>query len=156
VLLDAGCERVVVVLGASADEAQALVPLDVAISTVVNDRWTTGMAGSLSVGLASATGDAALVLVVDMPDLPVSVVERIVAKDVVGTATAVLARTVYSGAPGHPVLIGRDHWGPVRAYLDGAGDRGAKAYLDAHGVLDVECGDLYDGHDVDVPTVVGD
>ena len=62
---------------------------------------------------------------------------------------APLARAVFDGRPGHPVLIARHHWTPAAATL--SGDRGARAYLDAHGVVDVECGDLYDGHDVDTP-----
>jgi len=81
-----------------------------------------------------------------MPGLPVQVAARLLGGPV---STTSLARAVFGGRPGHPVLIGRSHWASLSATL--SGDRGARAYLDAHGVDEVECGDLYDGHDVDVP-----
>ena len=143
-LLDAGCDRVVVVLGASASSVN--VPTDASITTIVNADWESGMASSLRVGLKAAAlegspGDAALVTVVDMPELPVAVARRVVASG------APLARAVFEGRPGHPVLIAAEHWAPISASV--SGDHGARAYLDEHGVADVECGDLYDGHDVD-------
>ncbi|MET4584062.1 CTP:molybdopterin cytidylyltransferase MocA [Conyzicola nivalis] len=138
-LLDAGCERVVVVLGASA--SSVIMPTDASITSVVNADWASGMASSLRVGLAAATGQSALVTVVDMPELPVAVVRRVIASG------APLARAVFDGRPGHPVLIAAEHWAPIAASV--SGDYGARTYLDAHGVLDVECGDLYDGHDID-------
>jgi CTP:molybdopterin cytidylyltransferase MocA len=141
-LLAAGCSEVVVVLGASAPAALALVPPPV--KTVVNPDWATGMASSLATGLASATGDAAIVTLVDLPGLPVSAVARLLG---FATDRSSLARAVFDGRPGHPVLIGASHWTPLAATL--AGDRGAGAYLDAHGAVEVECGDLYDGEDVD-------
>jgi CTP:molybdopterin cytidylyltransferase MocA len=50
--------------------------------------------------------------------------------------------------PGHPVLLGRDHWAGV---IDSAtGDQGARTYLSRHEVEFVECGDLASGRDVDV------
>jgi len=164
-LLDAGCTNVVVVLGASATEAALLLPADVRVGSVVNADWRDGMASSLRAGLVAAGGsagsrvsagsrgsgvqaDAALVAVVDMPGLPVQVAARLLGGPV---STTSLARAVFGGRPGHPVLIGRSHWAPLTATL--SGDRGARAYLDAHGVDEVECGDLYDGHDVDVPGV---
>ena len=141
-LLAAGCDRVVVVLGASFLKARDLVPADVAISTIVNEDWSTGMASSLRAGLTAATGDAALVSLVDTPGLPLAAVQRVISAD------APLARATFGGRPGHPVLIGAAHWGPALASI--TGDQGARAYLDAHGVTDVECGDLWHGRDIDV------
>ena len=55
----------------------------------------------------------------------------------------VLARAAYDGVPGHPVLIGSDHWAGV---IEAAtGDRGARDFLAAHEVTLVECGDLATG-----------
>ena len=143
-LLDAGCDRVVVVLGASA--SSVIMPTDASITSVVNADWASGMASSLRVGLEAAgldaaPDDAALVTVVDMPELPVAVARRVIATG------APLASAVFDGRPGHPVLIAAEHWAPIAASV--SGDHGARSYLDAHGVLDVECGDLYDGHDID-------
>jgi CTP:molybdopterin cytidylyltransferase MocA len=61
--------------------------------------------------------------------------------------SAALARAVYAGRPGHPVLIGRDHWTALAQTL--TGDSGAGAYLSAHDALEVECGDLWSGADID-------
>ncbi|MFC7504207.1 nucleotidyltransferase family protein, partial [Nocardioides sp. GCM10030258] len=58
-----------------------------------------------------------------------------------------LARATYDGRPGHPVLLGHDHWAAVAAGADG--DRGARDYLATHPLELVECGDLATGHDVD-------
>ena len=58
-----------------------------------------------------------------------------------------LARAAYDGVPGHPVLLGRDHWAGVNAAA--TGDRGARDYLATADVVLVECGDLASGRDVD-------
>jgi CTP:molybdopterin cytidylyltransferase MocA len=58
-----------------------------------------------------------------------------------------LRRAAFAGRPGHPVVLGRDHWAGVLAETDG--DRGARGYLAAHDVVLVECGDLASGVDVD-------
>ena len=161
-MLDAGCDRVVVVLGASAPEAALLIPADARVDSVVNPDWEDGMSSSLRAGLAASSGDGALVTVVDMPALPGAVAARVLERGLgtpvgdgrapaAATAepTRSLVRAVFGGRPGHPVFIGNAHWAPLSATL--TGDRGARGYLDAHGVAEVECGDLYDGHDVDVP-----
>ncbi|WP_375388223.1 NTP transferase domain-containing protein [uncultured Amnibacterium sp.] len=144
-LVDAGCERVVVVLGAEADAARPLVPRGA--SVVVASRWRSGMGASLAAGMAALPeADAALVTLVDLPGLPGSVVARVLAE---GTERDVLARAVFGGVPGHPVLLGRDHWDAFRDAL--RGDRGGRAFLEEHGVTHVECGDLFSGEDVDRP-----
>ena len=144
----AGCERVVVVLGAQAGAARALVPAGPSIVTVVADRWSEGISRSLRAGLEAATGDAALITLVDLPDLPVEVARRVLSPTVGPTVGAgSLRQAVYGGRPGHPVLIGCAHWGALLDEL--VGDVGARAYLVAHGVREVECGDLSSGLDVD-------
>jgi CTP:molybdopterin cytidylyltransferase MocA len=143
VLLEAGCERVVVVLGAMERLARPLVPDDPRIDLVVADDWELGLSASLRAGLGAVTGDAALITLVDLPDLPVSVVNR-VARD---ATPATLRQAAFNGRPGHPVLIGRDHWKSAAASL--TGDHGARAYLLAHGAEEVECADLWDGLDRD-------
>lgn len=139
------CAEIVVVLGAEAERAAALLPMSVA--RVRADDWDEGMGASLRAGLAAlatTSHDAALVSLVDLPDVDAAVVARL--------ATAVdgpdvLARAAYDGVPGHPVLIGRDHWAGVVATA--TGDRGARDFLATHEVALVECGDLATGVDVD-------
>ena len=143
-LLDGGCARVVVVLGAAADVARTLVPDDVRVTTVVAHGWADGLGASLRAGLAHAEGDAVVVTLVDLPGTPVSVVARLTT----AWDRHTLRQAVYGGRPGHPVLIGADHWAPLSETL--TGDHGARGYLVAHGVTEVECGDLHDGLDQDV------
>ena len=142
VLQMAGCERVVVVLGARAEEAKLLVPSRATV--VVAPDWRQGMSASLRAGLGAATGDAAVVTLVDLPELPLSVVQRLTRGRV---RTTDLRQAVYGGRPGHPVLIGAAHWNAVAATVEG--DRGARPYLVEFGVEEIECGDLWDGADVD-------
>lgn len=149
VLAEGGCDAVTVVLGASADQAARLlerVAFD-SVDVVVADDWAEGMGASLRTGLGAldpASVDAALLHLVDLPDVGADVVTRVLAD---GAGPAALARATYDAEPGHPVLIGRDHWAGVTSLAEG--DRGARAYLDQHGVHLVECGDLASGHDVD-------
>ena len=65
-----------------------------------------------------------------------------------GAGPGALVRATYDGAPGHPVLIGRDHWAGVAATA--RGDQGARDYL-APTPTRCECGDLATGRDVDQP-----
>jgi nicotine blue oxidoreductase len=139
------CSEIVVVLGAEAERAAALLPMSV--SRIRADDWSEGMGASLRAGLAAlerTTHESALVSLVDLPDVGADVVARLAAT---ATGTGDLARAAYDGVPGHPVLIGRDHW---RGVIGSAtGDRGARDYLAAHEVALVECGDLATGADVD-------
>jgi CTP:molybdopterin cytidylyltransferase MocA len=142
-LRQGGCDDVLVVLGASADEAAALVPEGT--RTVVAEHWRDGMGASLAAGIAALPeADTLLVSLVDLPELPVAVIERVLDA---GLERDVLARAVYAGEPGHPVLVGRDHWSALRDSLHG--DEGGRRYLEEHGAIHVECGDLFTGADVD-------
>ena len=139
-----GCAPVVVVLGARAEAARALLPHDEAVVPVVAVDWEQGASESLRTGLAHATGDAVVVTLVDLPGTPVTVVRRVLGD---GVDSRTLRQAVYGGRPGHPVVLGRDHWAPLAATL--SGDEGARRYLRAHGTERVECGDLHHGDDVD-------
>ncbi|UZN02467.1 nucleotidyltransferase family protein [Cellulomonas sp. S1-8] len=147
-LLGGGCARVRVVLGAAADEARALVPDGAEV--VVADDWGLGMGASLAAGLADLAGPAPLVAVVvtlvDLPDLDARAVSRVTARPV---GPGDLRRATFGGVPGHPVLIGRDHWAPLRARLHG--DAGARGYLRDHPPLALDCTELPGGLDRDTP-----
>jgi CTP:molybdopterin cytidylyltransferase MocA len=153
VLASGGCDDVLVVLGADADRVRAAAP-DLP-RTVENPDWATGMGSSLRAGLtalAGATGEeaspaATVVLLVDMPGVTPAAVRRLVALAEPGA----LAMGGYGERRGHPVLLGRDHWGGVAATA--AGDRGARDYLRAHqDILHVvPVGDVADDADVDEP-----
>jgi CTP:molybdopterin cytidylyltransferase MocA len=148
-LRDGGCDRVTVVLGAEADRARTLLH-GLEVRLVVADDWAEGMGASLRTGLRSLTDsadDAVVVSLVDLPDLVPEVVARVVRHATGGSGSAALARASYDGTPGHPVLLGRDHWAGV--IESAVGDQGARAYLAPRDVTLVECGDLASGLDVD-------
>jgi CTP:molybdopterin cytidylyltransferase MocA len=114
----------------------------------VADDWAEGMGASLRAGLRALDGsadDGVVVSLVDLPDLVPDVVARVVDA---GAGPAALSRATYDGRPGHPVLLGRDHWPGV--IETAVGDQGARAYLAARQVTLVECGDLATGRDVDM------
>ena len=155
-LLDGGCDLVTVVLGAAADEVRAILDedgwcVDPAVDVVVAEDWAEGMGASLRAGLSALAAGrddvtAALVSLVDLPDVDEAVVARVLAAD---DRSDSLARASYDGVPGHPELLGRDHWAGV--VETATGDRGARDYLRDRDVLTVECGDLATGRDVDTP-----
>ncbi len=144
-----GCESVTVVLGAGADAAAELVPREATVS-VVSD-WANGLSATLRSGLRGAAAsrfDAVVITPVDTPDLPASAVRRVI--DAAGSRMRdALIQATYDGMPGHPVLIGAAHLEAIAAQL--RGDSGARRALVARGVLDLECGDLWSGVDLDAP-----
>ena len=144
-LADGGCPVVTVVLGAAAEEALPILE-GAGATVVVAGDWAEGMGASLRAGLEAlgpSPADAVVVTLVDLPDVGAEVVARLAA----GAGAATLRRAAYDGRPGHPVVLGRDHWAGVLATAEG--DRGARDYLSAHEVERVECGDLASGADVD-------
>lgn len=136
-----GCGEVVVVLGAAVvevpDPARAVIAAD----------WSTGLSASVRAGV-TAIGDADLAVLhtVDTPDIGADVVHRVLTA--ARTAAGGVARAVYHGRPGHPVVVARQHWPALLDSLDG--DDGARRFLRGRAdVVTVECGDLATGVDVD-------
>jgi nicotine blue oxidoreductase len=147
VLADGGCDPVVVVLGARSADVRAEAAL-AGYQVVDNPEWPEGMGASVRVGLRALAGSdavAAVVLPVDVPGVTPAAVARVIAL----AEPDALARASYDGVAGHPVLIGAAHWAGVIS--SAAGDVGARDYLRAHDVLDVPCGDVATGEDVDRP-----
>src|SRR4051812_3875650 len=146
VLLEGGCDGVTVVLGAGADEAVSLLD-GLGVDVVIAHDWDKGMSASLRSGLESLKGsdaEAAVVSLVDLPDLTAAVVRRLLFER---EGDEALARASYHGRPGHPVLLGRSHWSAVAEAA--TGDSGARDYLAGHETALVECADLATGADVD-------
>ncbi|WP_285597765.1 nucleotidyltransferase family protein [Kineosporia sp. NBRC 101731] len=175
-LQDAGCRPVLVATGARAQDVGRLVPASATVVPVAG--WEEGMGASLRAALHAVAGltategggeapDAVVVTLVDMPDVTGAVVARLLA----GTGSAAtpqpplgsplshsagrrrqgaLARASYDGVPGHPVLLGRDHWPGILATT--TADAGARHYLRGRDdVVLVEAGDLASGADLDTP-----
>lgn len=153
-LHDAGLSEVHVVVGSAAPDVTARAER-VGGHVVEAENWDEGMGASLRAGLdALARTDlrAAVLMLVDLPDVGSDVHERLL-KAWVGSTDgeldAALVRTAYEGRPGHPVLLGREHWAVVRE--SAVGDHGARDYFRTHEPTLVECGDLATGRDVDRP-----
>lgn len=150
---DGGCEQIVVVLGAAADEVRSTAQLGEVI-LVENEGWKTGMGSSLKVGLealGTSEVDAVVVLLVDTPGVTAEAVRRVSEK----SSRDSLATATYGSRRGHPVLLGRDHWSGVAILA--TGDIGARAYLSARSasVQTVPCDDIADDTDMDVPEAPG-
>ncbi|MEU0009239.1 nucleotidyltransferase family protein [Streptomyces sp. NPDC006314] len=148
VLRAAGCGRIHVVVGARADEVRRRAELSGCV-LVDNPEWAEGMGSSLRAGLASLAGTgvrAALVSLVDQPGIGAAAVARVLGAY---EGEDALVSAAYDGKRGHPVLFGAAHWAGIAATA--TGDRGARAYLEAHraGIRLVECADVADPYDID-------
>jgi CTP:molybdopterin cytidylyltransferase MocA len=132
-------ERVVVVLGAHADEVLRRVSLGRADAVVCSD-WEDGQAASLRCGLEEVLGaDRVIVTLGDEPLVTPQIIGRFVDAEPG-------SRAVYHGRPGHPVLLGQHHMSALSSLT---GDRGARELL--RGGPTIECGELSSGRDVDTP-----
>ncbi len=146
---EAGCDPILVVLGAAAGTVRAEAELS-GVRVVDNPAWRTGMGSSLRAGLSALVdtdAGAVVVLLVDMPGVTPAAIARVARNADPGALRA----ASYGGVRGHPVLLGRAHWAGARAAA--GGDSGARAYLRDHAdqIVAVPCGDIADGADLDVP-----
>ena len=136
----AALERVVVVLGARAEEILAAVELGRA-EPVVCAAWAQGLSASLKTGIQTlGESDRVIVTLGDQPLMTAALIERFV-HEPPGT------RAVYHGRPGHPVVLGRDQLQAIEVLR---GDRGALRTL--AGGREIECSALAPGADVDIDT----
>jgi CTP:molybdopterin cytidylyltransferase MocA len=149
-LRSAGCSPVVVVLGAAAAEVAQAADLRDAV-VVVNDAWPSGMGSSLCAGLsalADLTAPAAVVLLVDQPQVSPGLVQRLVAhwSDGVPAVSA-----SYDGRRRNPVVLDASVWPDVMRTA--VGDVGARDWLETHAddVVLVACDDLGSDLDIDTP-----
>jgi CTP:molybdopterin cytidylyltransferase MocA len=140
-------DRVVVVLGAAAEQIGASVRFASAEPIVCED-WAEGMAASLRCGVAELAGaDWVVVTLGDMPRVTAEAIEAVLgAIDEGGVWEAVRAR--YDGVPAHPVALSR----PLLARVpELRADVGARELLGGAKVREVEAGHLARPDDVDTP-----
>jgi CTP:molybdopterin cytidylyltransferase MocA len=136
--------RVVVVLGSGADEILDAVDLHGADPRVCS-RWDEGQSASLACGLAElADCEAVVVTLGDQPRVSPDAIRRVIG----ARNGAAAVRATYGGNPGHPVLLERELFEPLRNVT---GDKGARNLLLSVQVLDVPCDDLGGAEDVDTP-----
>ena len=149
--LGAGCEPVVVVLGAEAEAVAAALD-GLALTLVRNEAWEEGMASSLGAGLA-ALGDAApeargaLLLLADQPAVDAALLRRLLARFEESGARRIVA-CAYGGGRGAPAVFPRTLFSELAALR---GDRGAKPVLEAHRAEVLEVSFPEGELDVDTP-----
>jgi molybdenum cofactor cytidylyltransferase len=127
-LRDAGCDPVIVVLGAHEDAVRPLVHRAGA-RAVINELYTEGRASSIRVG-AGALGedlDAALILNVDQPR-PAAVHSTLLAE--MGRSGRVIAVPVFDGRRGHPVVFAARLFPELREVREATA--GLRAVVDRH------------------------
>lgn len=147
-LADGGCDPVLVVLGARADDVQEVATLT---DVVVARDWESGMGASLRAGLQVLDGlpvDACVVALADQPGIGAEAVARLLAAHAAGAVAAV---ATYDGAARNPVLLSRETWPDVAALA--VGDAGARVWLRGHPdlVTTVPCDDTGTPFDIDTP-----
>ena len=136
-------DRVVVVLGAAAEEIAAAVRFASAEPILCPD-WAEGMAASLRCGVSElAAADWVVVTLGDMPGVTPEAIEAVIGAC---TLDVEAVRAEYGGRPGHPVALSRtllDRVGRLR------GDVGARELLRGARVRAVEALHLARPDDVD-------
>jgi len=152
-LLTGGCSEVVVVTGAGAAEVSAVLRGQRRVRTVHNPRWAEGMGSSLRRGF-EATGHNRDIMVtpVDRPGISAAEVGRIIAAHRPGAITAAAHRDPQGRLRrGHPVLF--DACWTSAAKAAAHDDIGARQLLiERRDMVElVDCSDLEDGLDIDVP-----
>jgi molybdenum cofactor cytidylyltransferase len=126
---EAGCDPVLRVLGAHADEILTR-PCPVQVETLVHTGWEEGMGSSLAVGvgalLESAPDlDAVLVILADQPMVTVDLLGKMGAQ----LSEAGIVLCDHGEATGPPALFARQHFEELMALH---GDRGAKSVAANH------------------------
>ncbi|MCU1223756.1 MAG: 4-diphosphocytidyl-2C-methyl-D-erythritol synthase [Edaphobacter sp.] len=140
---EAGCEPVVVVLGALAAVIQAECRLGDA-RVVMNEGWASGMGGSIGAGVrALGDADGCVVMTCDMPAVTASHLRVLMESGVAGEEVA----SSYAGRRGVPAYFPASSFVELKALRGDAGARGllqgAKWVELVGGELDVDAvGDL--------------
>ena len=148
--LASGARPVIVVLGHNgADVRQALAGLDVTF--VDNPRYAEGISTSVKAGLAALPPsiDGALVALGDMPEVPPTLLDRMISAFAPKEGRGIVMPT-FNSKRGNPVLWSAQYFSEMQEL---AGDTGAKHLLGlyAEDVAEIDAGDVHVLTDVDTP-----
>jgi molybdenum cofactor cytidylyltransferase len=148
--VDAGCGRVVVVLGAQAEEMSGELA-NLGVEIVWNDGWERGIGTSIRAGVERALSRAGaplavMIMLCDQPLVTAGVLRRVVDAHV--DSRAMVTAAEFDGTLGPPVIVDATMFPELLALPD---DRGAKALWIARPeiVRRVACPEA--GVDVDTP-----
>ncbi len=127
-LREAGCQRVIVVLGHRADEMQPLVERAGGIA-FVNERYANGRASSLRAGAVAIGNDVTTIVVlnVDQPR-PASVTRRLLEEQ--RRAHSLITLPAHGGRRGHPAIVDGSLLNEVRDVRDET--FGLRAVIERH------------------------
>lgn len=134
----AGLDEVIVVLGHRCSIVAGVLELPPGARIVENPDYAAGQSTSLRAGLDACdrASGAAAILLGDQPGLTPALIDSVL--DAYRSGEAPVARAVFEGTPGHPVVVGRELWSSWRAV---AGDRGGRDLLaGVPQLVDVEMG----------------
>lgn len=128
-LHEGGCDPIVVVLGAGAEQICSQSALNGA-ELRINKEWAQGMGSSLCEGLRALDGraDAVVIALVDQPLVGSSAIHRLVEAWMTSDREATVA--TYGGQPRNPVLLEASLWPEVKAAAKG--ELGARQWLRAN------------------------
>jgi molybdenum cofactor cytidylyltransferase len=148
IAIEGGCDPVVRVLGAHAEQILSR-PCPDRVETLVHDAWEDGMGSSLAAGAAWLRErfpdlDAAFVLLADQPTVTADLLERMRAC----LAEERIVLCDHGEATGPPALFAKIHFDELMALH---GDRGAKAVAAGHRAVLVPCPEA--AWDIDSPGV---
>lgn len=126
--LEAGADRVVVVLGS--DAARVALDLNIpSVEIVINEEWESGLASSLAAGVRAITAkhscDAVMVTLADQPLVDAAALERLISAF---DANHRIVAAAYAGTIGVPAIFGSEH---IPELLLLKGDLGAGQWMRA-------------------------
>jgi molybdenum cofactor cytidylyltransferase len=128
---EAGCEPIVVVLGASAEVIRSQCSLGDA-RVLVNEGWTEGMASSIRLGVGALSGvDGCVVMTCDQPAVTVEHLSRLISDEVRASR--------YAGRNGIPAFF------PAAVFeelMELRGEKGARELLADAKFVELEGGEL--------------
>ncbi|HEY1036914.1 MAG TPA: nucleotidyltransferase family protein [Pseudoxanthomonas sp.] len=145
--LASGASRVLVIVGAQADDVASAVR-DLPVESVVNARWSGGLAGSVRIAVeALAPHDhPTLLLTCDQPALDVAHLQAL--GDASRRAPSGSAATRFGDRVGVPAVVASTM---LRTALAVQGDRGLRDALNAAGAGVIACDAPDLGVDIDTP-----
>ena len=127
--IEAGAERVVIVLGANADMIAPALDGLASVRAIVNHGWSKGLASSLAAGIASVFADnrceAVLVTLADQPLVDAVALRRLMAAF---NAERRIVASAYDDTIGVPAVFAREHADELMRL---SGDTGASGWLRA-------------------------
>lgn len=148
---EAGAKPVTTVLGANFELICAAIPQGDSVR-VLNDRWESGIAGSIRAGLHALSSIApkatgALLMTCDQPRLTSTHLRALLEVFIAQSEPAIVASS-YAGATGIPAVFPRELFGELKKLR---GDMGARALLAKAScpviAIELEGGEL----DIDLP-----